>query len=140
MENNSTEVVPNVETNEYGWVKNVEVQPINDFEKDMTKNSYTPETLIEEESKETIEKPTELDKRSIINMVKVVSMHNLGHFPMADSSRFSRIQKDKLIKEMESNLELYKEDSSLFRQMFNKVCAENIFTDNVDYTKFPIYK
>jgi hypothetical protein len=127
--------------NPFPVVKHVEQQPINDFEKDMLKNTKTPEQLLEEEKNEKpielTEKEKELVKRKDhITRVKVISLSRMGKHPLANGSLLSATDKRKLIETMEKVLLLT--DGQIERE-FNDVCIEKIFDSKCDYSTYPVY-
>ena len=125
----------------FEMVKHVEVQPINDFEKNMLKDSKSVEQLLEEEKNEKPIKLTEEEQKKIIQKeyitkVKVIALSRMGKHPLANGSLLSQADKRKLIETMEKILLLT--DGQIDRE-FNDVCIEKIFDPKCDYSTFPIY-
>ena len=125
----------------FPMVEHVEPQPINDYEKDMLKDSKSATQLLEEEK---TEKPIELneeeklkvERRDYITRVKVISLSRMGKHPLANGSLLSKTDKKKLIETMEKVMLLT--DGQIERE-FNDVCIEKIFDEKVDYSTFPVY-
>jgi len=127
--------------NPFPVVEHVEHQLINDFEKNMLKDSKTVEQLLEEERNEKpielTEKEKELVKhRDHITRVKVISLSRMGKHPLANGSLLCATDKRKLIETMEKVLLLT--DGQIEREFYD-VCIEKIFDSNCDYSTYPIY-
>ena len=132
------------ETTECNWIKNVPYTPINEYEKEMLKTSKTAEQLLEEEAKEkTMEQNTEelqQIKKNYINKIKIIALSNLALYPLSNPSTFPTLLKNKVINEMKNLIEYYNVDEELLTNDFNNVCLEKIFTQDIDYSTFPVYK
>lgn len=119
------------------WVEAVEPKPINDFEKEMLKDSYTAEQLLEKEKEE---KPmvltTEEYRKQHIMKVKVIALDRMGKPPLMNPSLFNKKEKEELIKHMEETLQLTED---VITELFNEVCLRRIFTEKADYSNFPVY-
>jgi len=119
------------------WVDPIEPKPINDFEKEMLKDSYTAEQLLEKEKEE---KPmvltTEEHRKQHIMKVKVIALDRMGKPPLMNPSLFEKREKEELIKHMEETLQLTED---VITELFNEVCLRRIFTSKADYSTFPVY-
>ena len=116
------------------WRTDIECEPINDYEKDMIKNSLKPEVLIEKEKTESqiiIDK-----KREIITKVKVIALSKMNCYPLCNPSFFSRKDKEILKGHMQQLLDLPEDDMT---KLFNEICIDKIFTEKSDYSQFPTY-
>lgn len=119
------------------WVDDVEPKPINDFEKEMLKDSLSAEQLLEKEKEEKpIVLTTEEHRKQHIMKVKVISLDKMGKAPLMNPSLFSKKEKEELIKHMEETLQLTED---VITELFNEVCLRRIFTDKADYSTFPVY-
>lgn len=120
----------------------VEPKPLNDYEKDMLKNTKSPEQLLKEEQEE---KPSELSeeeqlkqkRRDYITKIKVIGLNMMDKHPLMNPSYFSHRDKQRLINHMEN---LMKEDDDVIDILFNQVCIEKLFYNNADYSTYPVYK
>ena len=120
------------------WVKDIQYQEPNQYEKDMLKGTLTPEQLLEGEITE--------EKRQLIKLndikvkIKVVALNTMGESPLQNTSLFSSLKKKTLLDTMNSIYEnVYLVDEDKLTEMFNVVCATKVFGDNADYTSYPIY-
>lgn len=120
------------------WVKDIQYQEPNQYEKDMLKGTLTPEQLLEGEITE--------EKRQLIKLndikvkIKVVALNTMGESPIQNTSLFSSLKKKTLLDTMNSIYEnVYLVDEDKLTEMFNVVCATKVFGDNADYTSYPIY-
>jgi len=150
-----------IETTECNWIQDIPLQPINEFEKEMLSNTKSAEELLKEEQEEIPEQLTDEEifnnsKKEYINKIKVVALDKLGIFPLSNPSTFPLRLKTKVQEQMEQLIkhygipELITYGTNENKQMlvipeeltkdFNNVCVDKIFVDNVDYSKFPIYK
>ena len=130
---------------EFDAVKTVEYVEPNDFEKNMLKNTFTPNELLEKEAdeadedgfrkfKEGIDKATR--RKEYITRVKVIALDRLGHKPLSNPSYFSKdikaqitVLMDHIIKDM-SEQEIQEE--------FNEICRNKIFYPGSDASNLPI--
>jgi hypothetical protein len=131
---------------ECNWVQDIPVREINDYEKDMLKNTKNAQELLAQEEYEknnppkvTEEEKQEQFKRNYINKVKVIALDSLGLYPIANPSNFPDKLKQKVIETMRDVINLYGDDEAAITKAFNDVCIDKIFNKSVDYTKFPIY-
>jgi hypothetical protein len=125
----------------FEMIDNVELKPINEYERDMLTNTKTPEQLLEEERNEkpielTDEEKEKVKRKTFITRVKVISLSRMGKHPLANGSFLSKQDKKKLIETMEKVMLLT--DGQIERE-FNDVCIEKIFDPKCDYTTYPIY-
>lgn len=120
------------------WIKDIQYQEPNQFEKDMLKNTLTPDELI---ANEMTEEKRELIKMNDIKVkIKVVSLNVMGESPIQNTSLFSQLKKKTLLDTMNSIYQnVYMVDEDKLTEMFNDVCASKVFGDNCDYTSYPVY-
>jgi hypothetical protein len=123
------------------WRDDIEPQPINDYEKDMLKNTKDADQLLKEESEE---RPPELTddqilkqkSRDYITRVKVLALDSIGKHPLANTYYFSKKEKQTLISTMEDIMK--KPDDDIIYS-FNTLCNDKLFTSDSDYSTFPVY-
>jgi len=123
------------------WRDDIEPQPINDYEKDMLKNTKDADQLLKEESEERPPELTDDQKlkqksRDYITRVKVLALDSIGKHPLANTYYFSRKEKQTLISTMEDIMK--KSDDDIIYS-FNTLCNDKLFTSNSDYSTFPVY-
>jgi hypothetical protein len=123
------------------WRDDIEPQPINDYEKDMLKNTKDANQLLKEESEERPPELTDDQKlkqksRDYITRVKVLALDSIGKHPLANTYYFSRKEKQTLISTMEDIMKK-SEDDIIYS--FNTLCNDKLFTSNSDYSTFPVY-
>ena len=71
------------------WIKDIPIQEINDYEKEMLKGTISPMELIEEEK---TEKEIKRDKmKEVITMLKVISLNRMDIHPLFNTSKLSQI-------------------------------------------------
>ena len=107
------EVVQNSDTlfrKPFEVVKEIEPQPINQFEKDMLKGTKDVETLLKEEQEEKEPELTEEEKEKIrrkayVDMIKVIALDKMGLPVLSNPSTFTHIKKEKLKETMYSIME-----------------------------------
>ena len=114
---------------------------INEYEKKMlfeTKNPF--ELLAEEKSyippvltQEQINKQTRADT---VNKIKVCALSRMDKYPLANPGNFSRKDKTTLLNYME---EYNSKSMDELTNEFNNVCIDKLFSDNNDYSNYPIY-
>lgn len=138
---NNEEIKEYNETTECNWIKDVPYTPINDYEKEMLKTSKTAEQLLEEEAKEEANKTEDIKqiKRNYINKIKIIALNNLNLYPLTNPSTLPSVLKHKVMVEMEKLINYYGIDETLLTNDFNAVCLEKLFTQDTDYSTFPIY-
>jgi hypothetical protein len=124
------------------WIQDVEQLPINDYEKNMLKNTKSPEQLLKEEQEEkslelSEEEQQKQKRRDYITKIKVIGLNMMEKHPLTNPSYFSHVDKQRLINHMEN---LLKEDDDVIDILFNQVCTEKIFYSNADYSTYPVYK
>lgn len=119
-------------------------RPINDFEKDMLKNTYNANELLEKEQEElstkqelTNEQQEHIKRRDYITKVKVIANNMLGKPPIANPSFFSKKDKALMIQYMEYVISNYNEDD--LTKEFNEICTDKLFVEGMDYSILPIY-
>jgi|688.fasta_scaffold837505_2 hypothetical protein len=123
------------------WKEDIEQKPINDYEKNMLKDTKSADQLLQEEQEE---KPLELSedeelkkrKRDYITKIKVIGLNMMEKHPLMNPSYFSHVDKQRLINHMEN---LMKEDDDVIDILFNQVCTEKLFYNSADYSTYPVY-
>lgn len=123
------------------WVDIKEPEPINEFEKEMLKNTKTVDQLLEEEKNEvqtamSEEEIHQMKRKEYITKVKVIALHKMGKHPLANPSTFNKKDKDIVIKKME---EVMSEDIDVVDFLFNQICTDELFNESADYTTYPVY-
>jgi len=123
-------------------VEKVEYYEPNEEEKKMLEGTKTAEQLLKEEAEEKPEELTEEEKlkryrRDYITKVKVVALDRMNMPPLMNPSTFSKKDKQILITLMEDVMKMSEDELT---KTFNEVCNDRLFTQNMDYTTFPIYK
>jgi hypothetical protein len=120
------------------WVKDIEYSEPNQFEKDMLKNTLTPEQLIEGEMTE--DKIQLLKINDLKVKIKIISLNIMGECPIQNTSLFSNLKKKTLLDTMNSIYQnVYLVDEQKLTDMFNEVCQTKVFGDKCDYTSYPVY-
>lgn len=124
------------------WVEPHNVEPINEFEKEMLKNTKTVEQLLEEERNEVPEELTEEEiikrkRKEYITKVKVISLDKMGKHPLSNPSTFSKKEKDLTIKTMK---DVMTEDNDVIDFLFNEICNDKLFNETADYSTYPVFK
>ena len=124
------------------WIENVEPEPINEFEKNMLKDTKSVSQLLEEERNEKPKEYTDeellvLKRNGYITRVKVVALHRNEKHPLVNPSYFSKKEKDRLIKTMEEVMKMSDEDIT---KEFNEICDDVIFNTRCDYSTYPVYQ
>jgi hypothetical protein len=122
----------------------VEYQEPNEYEKNMLKNTFTPEQLLQREQ-ELKDKPKELseeekeyvDRRNYIARVKVIANNMLGKNPIDNPSFYNKKDKAKMIEYMDYVINNYTE--SEIEKEFNEICNDKLFIDGFDYSTLPVY-
>jgi hypothetical protein len=130
------------EVHNFDRVKHVEYTEPNENEKKMLEGTKTAEQLLKEEAEEKPEELTEEEKlkryrRDYITKVKVVALDRMNMPPLINPSTFSKKDKQILITLMEDVMKMSEDELT---KTFNEVCNDRLFTQNMDYTTFPIYK
>ena len=123
------------------WRDDIELQPINEYEKNMLKNTKDADQLLKEESEERPPELTDDQKlkqksRDYITRVKVLALDSIGKHPLANTYYFSRKEKQTLISTMEDIMK--KSDDDIIYS-FNTLCNDKLFTNDSDYSTFPVY-
>jgi len=123
-------------------VDHVDPQPINDVEKDLVKNSKTPEELLKLEQQpnkqlSTKEQQAYVKKRNYITKVKVIANNMLGKPPIANPSFYNKKDKAKMIEYMDYVINNYNEDD--LTKEFNEICSDKLFDEDTDYSTLPVY-
>ena len=130
--------------NAFPMVESVEYVEPNEYEKNMIKDTLTPEQLLQREE-ELKNKPKELTdeqkeyirKRDYITKVKVIANNMLDKPPTANPSFYSKKDKAKMIEYMQYIIGNYNDDD--LNKEFNEVCNDKLFVDGFDYSCLPVY-
>lgn len=128
------------------WVKDIEYQEPNDFEKDMLKDTKTPDQLIDDEKQEeeivlmSEEDKQTQKKKNLLLMFKIISANRLNLHPLYNLSTLQPFQKEKFKNHMESLIEDYNNgfEEDITKQ-FNEICNEKLFSCGADVSSYPIY-
>lgn len=134
--NDSSMYASNIE-----WRTDIKEEPINDYEKNMLKDTKNTTQLLKEESEE---KPLELSdkqreqirRNDYITRVKVIALHNMKLHPLYNASYLSHREKQKLITEMEHIMKLTDDE---ILTTFNEICNDKLFITGADITSYPVY-
>jgi len=120
------------------WVDDIQYQEPNQYEKDMLKNTLTPEQLLEHEMTEEKQQLIKINDLKV--KIKIIALNIMGESPIQNTSLFSSLKKKTLLDTMNSVYEtVYLVDEQKLTDMFNEVCATKVFGDNCDYTSYPVY-
>jgi len=124
------------------WIKDVPYEEPNEYEKNLIKDTFTPEQLLQQE-KEEENKPEktqeELDKEyreHYILRVKVIAMHRMDKSIISNPSYWKHEHKQQLIQEMQNVLDLCSEEEIINK--FNYIVNEHLFDKKKDYENFPL--
>jgi len=114
---------------------------INDFEKEMLKDSKNPAQLLEEESNyiepELSEEQKEKNKREeYIQRVKVIALHMAQKPILSNPSLMKLKDKEQIIKNMQAVIDNMTEEDIFTR--FNEIVREELFDTNFNYEKMPL--
>ena len=101
----------------------------NPFELLAEEKEYIPPVLTQEQ----INKQTRAD---IVNKIKVCALNRMDKYPLANPGNFSRKDKTTLLNYME---EYNSKTMEELTNEFNNVCIDKLFSDNNDYSNYPIY-
>lgn len=116
----------------FDMIDHVEMRELNEYEKNMLKDTFTPNQLLDHEKTET---PYESDhKRDYITKVKVIALDRLGKHPLSNPSFFRKREKEELKLLMEHIINDMSEDE--IAKEFNEVCCEKLFNAGADYTYY----
>lgn len=125
------------------WIKDVPYTEPNEYEKNLIKDSLTPEQLLQQEKEEEEKKPIktqeELDKEyreHYILRVKVIAMHKMDKSIISNPSYWKHEHKQQLIQEMQNILDLCSEEE--ITNKFNYIVNEHLFDKKRDYENFPL--
>ena len=137
MELTNNEIIQNSDRlykSDIVWRDDIKVEPINQYEIDMLKNTKNPIELL---AQEPIEKPIKQDaRRDYITKVKVIALCRCGLQPLMNGSLLSEKNKKKVINEMKKVMDMSEHDIQL---EFNEVCMDDIFSSNTNYCNYPTY-
>ena len=138
FEGNDINVIQNSDVlfkNEVEWTKDIEYREPNEYEKEMTKDTMTPEQLLqqEQEEKENYKEPTEEEKEQqrrhdYITKVKVIAMDKMGKSIISNPSYWRHEQKNTLKNIMQNIIDTYTEEE--LQKQFNEVVNEKLFDVN----------
>ena len=131
------EIIQNSDTlhkTDIKWRDDIVYEEINQYEKDMIKDTLKPEILLE---KEKLEEEVKVDaRRSYITKVKIIAFGRLNIYPLTNGSFLSSKDKRKVISMMEEVMKLSDDE---INKEFGEICNDEIFTPKSDYSKFPTY-
>jgi hypothetical protein len=116
------------------------VRPINEFEKDMLKNTFNAEQLLEQEKQVkqlSEDQQAYIKKRNYMTKVKVIANNMLGKPPIANPSFYNKKDKAKMIEYMDYVINNYTEDD--LTKEFNEICTDKLFDEDTDYSTLPVY-
>jgi hypothetical protein len=121
------------------WIKDIPIQEINDYEKEMLKGTISPMELIEEEK---TEKEIKRDKmKEVITMLKVISLNRMDIHPLFNTSKLSASKRKEFLNIMNTLVNDFNEGKKEeIETEFNTVCIEKLFSNNIDYSQYPVYK
>jgi hypothetical protein len=126
------------------WIKDIPKQDISEYEKNMLKGTKNALELLEEEKteEEKTEEEIKRDKmKEVITMLKVISLNRMNLNPLYNTTQLSHIKRKEFLDIMNSLVIDYNEGKKDDIQTeFNTVCIEKLFTNNIDYSQFPVYK
>jgi hypothetical protein len=125
------------------WVQDIKYEEPNEYEKNLIKDTLTPEQLLQQEKEEEENKPIktqeELDKEykeAYILRVKVIAMHKMDKSIISNPSFWKHEHKQQLILEMQNILDSYSEEEITTK--FNYIVNEHLFDKKKDYENFPL--
>jgi len=122
------------------WISDIPYSEPNEYEKNLIKNTLTPEQLLLEEQKvEVIKTQEEIDKEykdAYILRVKVIAIHNMGKSIISNPSYWKHELKKKLMDEMQTILDTYNEQELI--EKFNIIVNETLLDSNFKYETFPL--
>jgi len=127
------------------WVSDIPYQEPNDFEKDMIKDTKTPDQLLKEELKEVIVSKTkeELENeltKNLILMFKVITCNRMNLHPLYNLSTLQPSQAEKFRNSMQLLGEDY--NNGKYQEIieeFNRICNDKLFQGGADVSQYPIY-
>jgi len=121
------------------WIKDIPKQEISDYEKEMLKGTKSALELLEEEKTEEEIKRDKM--KETITMLKVISLNRMNLNPLYNTTQLSPEKRKEFLNIMNSLVNDYNEGKKEDIQTeFNTVCIEKLFTNNIDYSQFPVYK
>jgi hypothetical protein len=146
LKEDEQKVIQNSDTQysrECEWIQDIPYLEPNDYEKNLIKDTLTPEQLLQQEKEEEENKPVktqeELDKEykeAYILKVKVIGMHRMEKSIISNPSYWKHEQKQQLIQEMQNILDLCSEEE--INNKFNFIVNETLFDKKKDYENFPL--
>jgi dGTP triphosphohydrolase len=130
-------------------VKDVPYTPeLSSYEKKLLEGTITADELlkIEKEEEETKKKEEEEElteeekfkrfKDELMTKVKVIALDKLGHFPLANPSLMSNLEKNKVKKQMEKIL--LKKSHQTIDEQFNTIITSLFVDGKLNYQDLPI--
>jgi hypothetical protein len=121
------------------WIKDIPKQEISEYEKKMLVGTKSALELLEEEKTEEEIKRDKM--KETITMLKVISLNRMNLNPLYNTTQLSHEKRKEFLNIMNSLVNDYndgKKDD--IATEFNTVCIEKLFTNNIDYSQFPVYK
>jgi hypothetical protein len=117
-------------------VKDIEPQPINEFEKKMLEGTISVDELLEMEKNQEPIASTEEGKVYAMRL-KVIALFNLKKHPLSNPSTF--LQKDK--REVMEEMARLRDENTIEVNIakFNDICSTLLFSPGSDYTSYPMY-
>lgn len=144
---NEPQVVQNCDTlykSDIVWNNDTTVNEKTEYEKNMLKDTKTPEELLDEERKEVCIKQIDNDQKeklkSLLIMFKVITAHRLGYHPLINLSTLQPLQAERFKNNMESLGEDY--NNGMIKEItdeFNRICNEKLFQCGADVSCYPVY-
>lgn len=121
------------------WIKDIPKQDITEYEKQMLKGTKNAEELLAEEKTEEEIKRDKM--KETITMLKVISLNRMELHPLFNTSKLSASKRKEFLGIMNSLVNDFNEGKKEdIETEFNTVCIEKLFSNNIDYSQFPVYK
>jgi hypothetical protein len=138
---NTHQVIHNSDTiykSDVKWIDTFEPTPPTEYEKEMLKNTRTPDDILKEEEQNSNVLDDEIKRqKDYINKVKVIALDIMGKHPLTNPSFMSIIKKNELIAIMREVMTRSEEDITT---VFNNICLEKVLNPTADYTSYRIHK
>lgn len=120
----------------------------NEYEKNLLKNTKTPQQLIEEENEEmkkhdkemTEEDKLKEKKKNLITMFRVIAANRMNLHPLVNVSNLQPDQRKTLIGIMECLVMDYKNNLECdICSEFNDICNNKLLQPGADVSTYPVY-
>ena len=123
------------------WIDTIDPQPINDYEKDMLKNTFKPDELIMLEKTASVASepntdPTSKNRRDYITKVKLIALDMLGKPLMYNTTFLPLKLKNELLDKMR---EIMSWDDTTITTKFNELCTDKLFQPTSEFWYYPVY-